>query len=124
MFNDIYSATYASPVPRLQQEVQADGADADALVDVFMVVPPGPTLYIPKYNRSAFLNENFIWYQSLCNHEGYINKQLTGYDTEGRSAEIIIDHNAIVAGGSLFISALTTSCLSLDPVSKQMTVIE
>ena len=124
LFNDIYMATYASPLPRTQQEVQADGADADALPDVFIVVPAGPTLHIPRYSRSAFLNENFIWYQPLCNHEGYINKQLTGYDTEGRSAEIIVDHNAIVAGGSLFIGALTTSCLSLDPVSKQMTVIE
>ena len=83
-----------------------------------------PVANTPVYNRSAFLNENFVWYQPLCNHEGYINKQLTGYDTEGRSVEIIVDHNAIVAGGSLFIGALTTSCLSLDPVSKQMTVIE
>jgi len=124
LFNDIYSATYASPVPRLQQEVQPDGPDADALPVVFMVVPPGPTLYIPRYSRSAFLNENFVWHQPLCNNEGYINKQLTGYDTEGRLAEIIVEHNAIVAGGSLFIAALTTSCLSLDPVSKQMTVIE
>ena len=117
-------ATYASPLPRTQQEVQADGADADALPDVFIVVPAGPTLHIPRYSRSAFLNENFIWYQPLCNIEGYINKQLTGYDTEGRSAEIIVNHNAIADGGSLFIAALTTSCLSLDPVSKQMTVIE
>ena len=83
-----------------------------------------PIANTPVYNRSAFLNENFIWYQPLCHHEGYINKQLTGYDTEGRSAEIIVVHNAIAAGGSLFIGALTTSCLSLDPVSKQMTVIE
>jgi hypothetical protein len=78
----------------------------------------------PSYNRSAFLNENFVWYQSLCNGEGYINKVLTGYDTESQSAEIIVNHDCIVDGGSLFVAALTTSCLSLDPVSKQMTVIE
>lgn len=77
-----------------------------------------------SYNRSAFLNENFVWYQSLCNGEGYLNKVLTGYDTEGQSAEIIVNHDCIVAGGSLFVAALTTSCLSLDPVSKQMTVVE
>jgi hypothetical protein len=62
--------------------------------------------------------------QSLCNGEGYLNKVLTGYDTEGQSAEIIVNHDCIVAGGSLFVAALTTSCLSLDPVSKQMTVVE
>jgi hypothetical protein len=78
----------------------------------------------PSYNRSAFLNENFVWYQSLCNGEGYMNKVLTGYDTEGQSAEIIVNHDCIVDGGSLYVAALTTSCLSLDPVSKQMTVIE
>jgi hypothetical protein len=81
-------------------------------------------LNAPSCHRSAFLNENFVWYQSLCNGEGYMNKVLTGYDTEGQSAEIIINHDCIVDGGSLFVAALTTSCLSLDPVSKQMTVIE
>jgi hypothetical protein len=81
-------------------------------------------LNAPSCHRSAFLNENFVWYQSLCNGEGYINKVLTGYDTEGQSAEIIVNHDCIVDGGSLFVAALTTSCLSLDPVSKQMTVIE
>ena len=117
-------ATYAAPLARTQQEVQPDGVDPDALPDVFIVVPAGPVLHIPRYSRSAFLNENFIWYQPLCNNEGYLDKQLTGYDTEGRSAEIIVEHNAIASGGSLFIGALMTSCLSLDPVSKQMTVIE
>jgi hypothetical protein len=81
-------------------------------------------LSAPSYNRSAFLNENFVWYQSLCNGEGYINKVLTGYDTEGQFVEIVVNHDCIVAGGSLFVAALTTSCLSLDPQSKQMTVIE
>ena len=81
-------------------------------------------LSAPSYNRSAFLNENFVWYQSLCNGEGYLNKVLTGYDTEGMFAQIIVNHDCIVPGGSLFVCALTTSCLSLDPVSKQMTVIE
>jgi len=125
LFNDIYVATYAAPITTsVQQAVLPDGADADALPDVFVIVPAGPTLNIPRYSRSAFLNENFVWYQPLCNGEGYLNKQLTGYDTEGRSAEIIVNHNAIANGGSLFIGALMTSCLSLDPVSKQMTVIE
>jgi hypothetical protein len=77
-----------------------------------------------SYNRSAFLNENFVWYQSLCNGEGYLNKVLTGYDTEGQSVEIVVNHDCIVSNGSLFVAALTTSSLSLDPVSKQMTVIE
>jgi hypothetical protein len=72
-----------------------------------------------------FLRENFIWFQSLCGgQEGYVNKLLTGYDTRGETIEIIVDHDCIVTGGSLFIGALTTSCLSLDPVSKLMTVIE
>lgn len=72
-----------------------------------------------------FLRENFIWFQSLCgSEEGYVNKLLTGYDTRGETIEIIVDHDCIVSGGSLFIGALTTSCLSLDPVSKLMTVIE
>lgn len=76
-------------------------------------------------DRNDFLKENFIWFQSLCGGvEGYVNKIMTGYDTRGISAEIIIDHDCIVDGGSLFVGALTTSCLSLDPVSKQMTVIE
>lgn len=124
LFNDISSVSYAAPLARTQQEVQPDGVDADALPDVFIVVPAGAPLNTPSYNRSAFLNENFVWYQSLCNGEGYMNKVLTGYDTEGQSAEIIINHDCIVNGGSLFVAALTTSCLSLDPVSKQMTVIE
>jgi hypothetical protein len=72
-----------------------------------------------------FLRENFIWFQSLCGgEEGYVNKLLTGYDTRGETIDIIVDHDCIVSGGSLFIGALTTSCLSLDPVSKLMTVIE
>ena len=72
-----------------------------------------------------FLRENFIWFQSLCGgQEGYVNKLLTGYDTRGETIEIIVDHDCIETGGSLFIGALTTTCLSLDPVSKLMTVIE
>jgi len=124
LFNDISSVSYAAPLARTQQEVQPDGVDADALPDVFIVVPAGAPLNTPSYNRSAFLNENFVWYQSLCNGEGYMNKVLTGYDTESQSAEIIVNHDCIVDGGSLYVAALTTSCLSLDPVSKQMTLIE
>jgi hypothetical protein len=71
------------------------------------------------------LRENFVWFQSLCGgEEGFVNKLLTGYDTRGETIDIIVDHDCIVSGGSLFIGALTTSCLSLDPVSKRMTVIE
>ena len=76
-------------------------------------------------DRNDFLRENFIWFQSLCGgEEGYVSKIMTGYDTRGRSAEILVDHDCIVSGGSLFVGALTTSCLSLDPVSKEMVVIE
>jgi hypothetical protein len=74
---------------------------------------------------SDFLKQNFIWYNSLCGgEEGYVSKVMTGYDTLGQSVEIIVNHDCIATGGSLFIGALMTSCLSLDPVSKTMTVIE
>ena len=124
LFNDITSVTYASPLARTQQEVVPDGGDPDALPDVFIVVPAGAPLNTPSYNRSAFLNENFVWFQSLSNGEGYLNKVMSGYDTQGEFVEIVVNHDCIVAGGSLFVAALTTSCLSLDPQSKQMTVIE
>ncbi len=74
---------------------------------------------------SDFLKQNFIWYNSLCGgEEGYVSKVMTGYDTLGQSVEIIVNHDCIATGGSLFIGALMTSCLSLDPVTKTMTVIE
>ena len=71
-----------------------------------------------SYTRSAFLSENFVWIQPLCNLEGYVNKQLTGYDTEGAFVEVVVNHNAIVSGGSLFVCALTTEILSLTPFSR------
>jgi hypothetical protein len=73
----------------------------------------------PSYNRQAFLNENFVWIQPLCNGEGYVNKQLTGYDTEGSFVEVVVNHNAIVSGGSLFVGALTTECLTLSPATRR-----
>jgi hypothetical protein len=113
LFNDISASRYGS-----NGTFPAYDFAGDSYLDV-------PSASAPSYNRSAFLNENFVWYQSLCNGEGYTtNKILTGYDTEGQYAEIIVNHDCIVAGGSLFVGALTTSCLSLDPASKQMTVIE
>jgi hypothetical protein len=113
LFNDISASRYGS-----NGTFQPYDFAGDTYLDV-------PSASAPSYNRSAFLNENFVWYQSLCNGEGYTNnKILTGYDTEGQYAEIIVNHDCIVAGGSLFVGALTTSCLSLDPASKQMTVIE
>ena len=112
LFNDISASRYA----RIGTLETYDFGGTN-----YVDIPPASA---PSYNRSAFLNENFVWVQSLCNGEGYLNKVLTGYDTEGQSAEIIVNHDCIVAGGSLFVAALTTSCLSLDPVSKQMTVIE
>ena len=112
LFNDISASRYARN-GTFEAYVQA----GDTLVDV-------PSASAPSYNRSAFLNENFVWFQSLSNGEGYINKVLSGYDTEGEFVEIVVNHDCIVAGGSLFVAALTTSCLSLDPQSKQMTVIE
>lgn len=112
LFNDISASRYGS-----NGTFQTYNFVGDTYIDV-------PSASAPSYNRSAFLNENFVWYQSLCNGEGYLNKVLTGYDTEGQFAEIVVNHDCIVAGGSLFVGALTTSCLSLDPVSKQMTVVE
>ena len=112
LFNDISASRYA----RIGTLETYDFGGTN-----YVDIPPASA---PSYNRSAFLNENFVWVQSLCNGEGYLNKVLTGYDTEGQSAEIIVNHDCIVAGGSLFVAALTTSCLSLDPVSKQMTVVE
>jgi hypothetical protein len=78
-----------------------------------------PSAFGPSYNRQAFLNENFVWIQPLCNVEGWVNRQLSGYDTEGDFVEVIVNHNAIVSGGSLFVGALTTEILSLDPQSKR-----
>lgn len=72
-----------------------------------------PQASAPSYNRQAFLNENFVWIQPLCHVEGYVNKQLTGYDTEGAFIEVVVNHNAIVSGGSLFVGVLTTECLTL-----------
>jgi hypothetical protein len=112
LFNAISASRYAKN-GTLETYDQA----GEILVDV-------PSASAPSYNRSAFLNENFVWYQSLCNGEGYVNKVMTGYDTAGEYVEIIVNHDCIVQGGSLFTCALTTSCLSLDPQSKQMTVIE
>lgn len=74
--------------------------------------------------RQQFLDDNFIWYQSLCNVEGYVSKILTGYDTNGNTIPIIVNHDCIVSGGSLFIAVLTTSSLVLNPTTKQMFVIE
>jgi hypothetical protein len=112
LYNDISASRYARA-----GTVQTYDFVNDTYVDI-------PTASAPSYNRSAFLNENFVWYQSLCNGEGYVNKVLTGYDTEGQFVEIVVNHDCIVDGGSLFVCALTTSCLSLDPVSKSMKVIE
>ena len=112
LFNDISASRYAT-----NGTLIAYNFAGDTFVDV-------PSASAPSYNRSAFLNENFVWFQSLSNGEGYINKVLSGYDTEGEFVEIVVNHDCIVAGGSLFVAALTTSCLSLDPQSKQMTVIE
>ena len=112
LFNDISASRYAR-----MGTVQPYDFAGELFVDV-------PSASAPSYNRSAFLNENFVWFQSLSNGEGYINKVLSGYDTEGEFLEIVVNHDCIVEGGSLFVAALTTSCLSLDPQSKQMTVIE
>jgi hypothetical protein len=112
LYNDISASRYAR-MGTLQTY--------DVLGDLYIDVPSASA---PSYNRSAFLNENFVWYQSLSNGEGYINKVMSGYDTQGEFVEIVVNHDCIVAGGSLFVAALTTSCLSLDPQSKQMTVIE
>ena len=112
LFNDISASRYGS-----LGTFQTYDFMGDTYVDI-------TSASAPSYNRSAFLNENFIWYQSVCNEEGYQNRMLTGYDTEGQSVEIVVNHDCIVSNGSLFVAALTTSSLSLDPVSKQMTVIE
>jgi len=108
LFNDISGSRYGAGGTIL---VTLDPVGGD-----YIVVP---SAFGPSYNRQAFLNENFVWIQPLCNGEGWVNKQLTGYDTEGAFVEVVVNHNAIVSGGSLFVGALTTEILSLDPQSKR-----
>lgn len=101
LFNDISASRY--------------GASGTFPTYVFAVTElvDVPQASAPSYNRQAFLNENFVWIQPLCHVEGYVNKQLTGYDTEGAFIEVVVNHNAIVSGGSLFVGVLTTECLTL-----------
>lgn len=77
------------------------------------------------YTRNAFLNENFIWVQSFSpDGEGWATKVLTGIDTQNNNLEIVINHNAIVAGGNLFMAALCTSMLVFDCQSGSVSVVQ
>jgi len=78
-----------------------------------------------KYSRNAFLNENFVWVQSFSpDGEGWATKVLTGIDTQNNNLEIVINHNAIVAGGFLFMGALCTSMLVFDCASGSVSVVQ
>ena len=77
------------------------------------------------YSRNSFLNENFIWVQSFSpDGEGYATKVLTGIDTQNNNLEIVVNHNAIVANGNLFMGALCTSMLVFDCASGSISVVQ
>jgi hypothetical protein len=77
------------------------------------------------YSRNAFLNENFIWVQSFSSDgEGWATKTLTGIDTQSNNLEVVINHNAVVDNGPLFMAALCTSMLVFDCKSKSVSVVQ
>jgi hypothetical protein len=77
------------------------------------------------FSRNAFLNENFIWVQSFSSDgEGWATKNLTGIDTQSNNLEIVINHNAVVDNGPLFMAALCTSMLVFDCKSKSVSVVQ
>lgn len=77
------------------------------------------------YSRNSFLNENFIWVQSFSSDgEGWATKTLTGIDTQSNNLEVVINHNAVVDNGPLFMAALCTSMLVFDCKSKSVSVVQ
>jgi hypothetical protein len=76
------------------------------------------------YNRNAFLNENFIWVQSFSDQEGWATKILTGIDTASQNLDIVVNHGAVAANGSLFMGALLTSMLVFDTKTGVVSVVQ
>lgn len=76
------------------------------------------------YNRTAFLNENFVWVQSFCDQEGWSSKILTGVDTASQNLDIIVNTAAKTANGSIFMGALLTSMLVFDTKTGVVSVVQ
>ena len=76
------------------------------------------------YNRTAFLNENFVWVQSFCDQEGWASKILTGIDTASQNLDIILNTAAKTAAGSVFMGALLTSMLVFDTKTGVVSVVQ
>ena len=77
-----------------------------------------------SYNRTAFLNENFVWVQSFCDQEGWASKILTGVDTASQNLDIIVNTAAKTANGSIFMGALLTSMLVFDTKTGVVSVVQ
>jgi hypothetical protein len=77
-----------------------------------------------NYNRTAFLNENFVWVQSFCDQEGWASKILTGIDTASQNLDIILNTAAKTANGSVFMGALLTSMLVFDTKTGVVSVVQ
>ena len=77
-----------------------------------------------SYNRTAFLNENFVWVQSFCDQEGWASKILTGIDTASQNLDIVLNTAAKTATGSVFMGALLTSMLVFDTKTGVVSVVQ
>ena len=77
-----------------------------------------------SYNRTAFLNENFVWVQSFCDQEGWASKILTGIDTASQNLDIVLNTAAKTANGSVFMGALLTSMLVFDTNTGVVSVVQ
>jgi hypothetical protein len=77
-----------------------------------------------SYNRTAFLNENFVWVQSFCDQEGWASKILTGIDTASQNLDIILNTAAKTQNGSVFMGALLTSMLVFDTKTGVVSVVQ
>lgn len=77
-----------------------------------------------SYNRTAFLNENFVWVQSFCDQEGWASKICTGIDSASQNLDIIINTAAKTANGSIFMGALLTSMLVFDTKTGIVSVVQ
>ena len=79
---------------------------------------------LSSYNRTAFLNENFVWVQSFCDQEGWASKILTGIDTASQNLDIVLNTAAKTATGSVFMGALLTSMLVFDTKTGVVSVVQ
>lgn len=77
-----------------------------------------------SYNRTAFLNENFVWVQSFCDQEGWASKILTGIDTASQNLDIVLNTAAKTGNGSVFMGALLTSMLVFDTKTGVVSVVQ